>query len=167
MERLDLPLSVGKILYSWGHHRLVAGGKQLVGFTSFGWGDKLDRPLAYDADRSRAPAGRGKGKYDPGTIKLKGYVWAIAQLKLAHAQQSANGRSAGAGDLDYSLQLDAGTGDPLLEWEFKDVSFLEDSSSFEDSADPAQREVTLQAMRIREKINGVWVTLYDSTDEVG
>jgi hypothetical protein len=166
MERLDLPLKVKGVLYSWGHHRLAAGSKQLVGFTSFAWGDKVDRPLAYDADKSRAPAGRGKGKYDPGTIKLKGYMWAVAQLKLQHAQASPNGRTASQGELPYQLQLDAGTGDPLLEWEFQDVVFLEDSVSFEDSADPSQREVTLQATRIREKINGVWVTMYDSSEEV-
>ena len=166
MERLDLPLKVKGVLYSWGHHRLAAGGKQLVGFTSASWGDKVDRPLAYDADKSRAPAGRGKGKYDPGTFKIKGYLWAVAQLKLQHAQASANGRTASAGELLYTLQLDAGTGDPLLEWEFQDVVYLEDSVSLEDSADPTQREVTLQAMKIREKINGVWVTLYDSSEEV-
>jgi hypothetical protein len=166
MERLDLPLKVRNVLYSWGHHRLVAGGKQLLGFTSFTWDEKVDRPIAYDADRSRAPAGRGKGKYVPGSLKLKGYAWAIAQLKLEHAKLSPNGRTATAGEMLYQLQLDAGTGDPLLEWEFQDVAFNEESTGLEDSADPLQREVTLQPMRIREKINGVWVTMYDSSEEV-
>ena len=165
MQRLDLPLKIQGVLYSWGHHKLVAGGEQLLGFTSFGWGDKMDRPFGYDADKSRAPAGRGKGKYDPGTLKLKGYMWAIAQLKAAHFAASGNS-SASLGELLYTLQVDAGTGDPLLQWEFHGVVFLEDSVTMEESADPTQREATLQPTKIRELVNGVWVTLYDSSGDV-
>lgn len=163
-EQIDL--NVRGTLFSWGHHQLTADGKKLVGFTSFSWGDKMDRPFGYGADKSRAPLGRGKGKYDPGTMKLKGYVRSIALLKLEHAKKSASGTVATEGEMLYRLQLDIGDGTPLHEFEFSNVVYLEDSPSIEEGADPTQREATLQPMRIREKIDGVWVALYDSSEDV-
>ncbi len=165
-ETIDLLVN-GRLI-SYGHHRLTFFGDLVDGIQSISWGHSRKRPKGYGADPAKGERGRGKGKYEVDVLKIKGHTDTIGKLQVRFAQE------AGKADitdvkcpivLQYDTNDDDGNGGDEFVYSFRDCQWETDSGTAEDG-DPLQEEVELSPTRISKTINGVKVTLYDSTGEV-
>lgn len=167
-ETIDL--NVNGRLISMGHHRLTFFGDLVEGVTSISWGHNRRRPKGVGGNPSKGERGRGKGAYVADVLKIKGHTDTIGKIQVRFAQE------AGKSDitdvkcpvvLQYDTNDDDGQGGDEFVYAFIDCQWEMDSGTAEgEGGDPLQEEAELQPKRIKKTINGVDVTLYDSTGEV-
>ncbi len=143
---------------SWGDTELKFNGERFHKFTGVDYGDKRTRTFIWGTDKAQAPLGRGKGKYEPGILKVSGPKFAIQDLRAYFASQAADGVSYGDAIIPL-VTLQFIENDNVITIEFINVTWDNDNSSHSESGDGLTEDIELQPERIKR--NGL--TLYSST----
>jgi hypothetical protein len=126
--------------HDWGSTIFKIASERYFGFSSIGWGEKRNRKPVFGSGRSRRPRGQTNGKYEPGTIKIKGEKAMILQLKEDLARLSASGRSYGDPKVPIVLQYIEYGQKPITE-AFYNCAFISQDNQNEDNEDPITDEV--------------------------
>ncbi len=153
----DLERVNGNVI-GWGSLRFKTttsvGSTVHRGFTSIGYGEKLESQLVWGMGRHQAPRGGTAGKYTPDMVKVKGPIASVLALKKAVAGLSASGRSYGAarfsGVLFYYEPGLAGSLGESHTVEFAGLKWAEQSVAAEEGPDMIQQEFSMQVLAIRE-----------------
>ena len=145
--------------YSWGSIILKVGDDRLYGFTGISFGDKRTRVKAHGSDKSGAPRGRSRGKYETDEGKLTGWKSSIQALRAALAAQAADGVSYGNTEFNITVQYIEDDETPMTV-ELIRCTIAGDTTSDEEGPDPLKDEIGLDYMYVKR--NGL--TLFDNSD---
>jgi hypothetical protein len=147
-------LRVNGNVVGWGSLKFKVNGLRYTGFTSIGYGEKLESQLVYGMGRHQAPRGGTAGKYTPDMVKAKGPIASVLALKQQVAALSPTGRSYGAarfsGVLFFYEPGGVGQAGESHLVEFAGLKWSESTMANEEGPDPSQQEFSLQCLAIRE-----------------
>jgi len=126
--------------HDWGSTIFRIASERYFGITSIGWGEKRNRKPVSGSGRSRVPRGETNGKYEAGTLKVKGEKACILQIKKDLAMLSRGGLSYGSPKVPITLQYVEYGEEPITE-AFFNCAFISQDNQNEDSEENITDEV--------------------------
>lgn len=145
---------INKNLYSWASIILKVAEERFTGFTAIGYGDKLERSVAYGM--GGLPRGISRGKYTVDESTLTGHTDTVQEVRKALANLSQDKKSYGDVRFQIVIQYVEQDLEPQTV-ELEDCVWIASNSSPSEGAEALTEDITFQPMRIRR--NGL--TLFE------
>jgi hypothetical protein len=144
--------------HSWSSIIWKAFGESWTGLLAIDWDEALEVALGYGAGRHHAPTRRSRGKYVPGTVKIKVYDLTAQQIIDRAAALSPNGLSFGVPEWPMVLQR-IETNEQPLTTTFDRARIIKHSGAYAEGPELLVQDLEISVMAIYSNKK----TLFDSS----